>query len=300
MSQQYTNSKTESKSLDNLKANCEACFGLCCTALPFAASADFAIDKAAGQPCSNLQSDFRCGVHRDLRKLGFKGCTVYDCFGAGQQISQVTFGGRTWREQPESAHKMFQVFPTMWQLHELLWYLNEALSFRAAADLQDGLQAALAETERMVALDPDSLLKLDVPAWRAEVNKLLLRASELVREEELRRIKGSSSRRRTYGRGADLIGANLKGADLRAANLRGAYLIAANLRNADLRKADLIGVDFRDADLRGADLSGSLYLSQAQINSALGDATTRIPPTLTRPAHWSQHKQGLSQQGITE
>ncbi|REK71293.1 pentapeptide repeat-containing protein [Paenibacillus paeoniae] len=283
----YSDTSASNESYSRLRADCERCFGLCCTALPFAASADFAIDKAAGQPCSNLQADYRCGVHRDLRKLGFKGCTVYDCFGAGQQISQVTFGGRDWRKQPESSKLMFEVFPAMWQLHELLWYMNEALSRLEAAEIHPELQAAIAETERLISLDADSLLKLDVSSWRAEVNQLLLRASELVRQDELSRMKGSAARRKTYGRGADLIGANLKGADLRAANLRGAYMIAANLSKANLRAADLIGVDFRDADLRGADLSGSLYLSQAQINSAKGDASTRIPPTLIRPAHWS-------------
>ncbi|MFF2886151.1 pentapeptide repeat-containing protein [Paenibacillus sp. NPDC057967] len=285
MSHPYTSS--EGSYSTRLHADCERCFGLCCTALPFAASADFAIDKHAGQPCPNLQTDHRCGVHRDLRKLGFKGCTVYDCFGAGQHVSQVTFEGRDWREHPESAKLIFEVFPAMWQLHELLWYLNEALTRPEAAEIHPELQRALDDTERLVLLDAESLLKVDVPGWRAEVNQLLLRSSELVRQNELRRMKGSSSHRKTYGRGADLIGANLKGVDLRAANLRGAYLIAANLRNADLRAADLIGVDFRDADLRGADLSGSLYLSQSQMNSAKGDASTRIPPTLTRPAHWS-------------
>ncbi|RJX39157.1 pentapeptide repeat-containing protein [Paenibacillus pinisoli] len=286
MSHPYTSSASSYSA--QLQADCERCFGLCCTALPFSASADFAIDKAAGQPCTNLQADYRCGVHRDLRKLGFKGCTVYDCFGAGQHVSQVTFEGRDWRSHPDHAQLMFEVFPAMWQLHELLWYMNEALTRPEAAEIHNELQRAIAETERLVSLDADSLLKVDVPGWRAEVNQLLLRASELVRQNELRRIKNpKGGRRKTYGRGADLIGANLKGADLRAANLRGAYLIAANLRDADLRSADLIGVDFRDADLRGADLSGSLYLSQAQMNSARGDAATRIPPTLTRPAHWS-------------
>jgi hypothetical protein len=31
-----------------LRADCERCFGLCCVAPAFAASADFAIDKDAG------------------------------------------------------------------------------------------------------------------------------------------------------------------------------------------------------------------------------------------------------------
>ncbi|MDF2646281.1 MAG: hypothetical protein K0Q73_2086, partial [Paenibacillus sp.] len=95
---------------------------------------------------------------------------------------------------------------------------------------------------------------------------------------------------KTYGRGADLIGANLKGADLRGANLRGAYLIAANLKGADLRVADLIGADFRDADLSGANLTDSIFLTQAQLNAAKGDGNTKLPPSLTRPTHWSKIK----------
>ncbi|WP_426445851.1 pentapeptide repeat-containing protein [Paenibacillus sp. S-38] len=272
-----------------LASDCESCFGLCCVALPYAASSDFAIDKQAGQPCPNLQSDFRCGVHRDLRELGFRGCTVYDCFGAGQQVSQVTFKGRDWRQAPETAGIMFEVFPLMRQLHELLWYLAEALTLEAARPIRDELGQAYQETERLTHLDSDSLLALNISAHRAEVNVLLLQTSELVRRDASRRLKGTDSKekQRNPGRGADLIGAKLKGANLRCANLRGAYLIAADLRGADLRAADLIGADFRDADLRGADLTGSLFLTQFQVNAAKGDAQTKLPPKLTRPPHWT-------------
>ena len=119
----------------NLLADCANCFGLCCVALPFAASADFAIDKPAGQPCPNLQQDSRCGIHQSLRTKGFPGCTVYDCFGAGQQVAQMTYHGRDWRQAPATAHQMFDVFRVMRQLHELLWYLAEALTRRSAEAL---------------------------------------------------------------------------------------------------------------------------------------------------------------------
>ncbi|MDD4239764.1 MAG: pentapeptide repeat-containing protein, partial [Desulfotomaculaceae bacterium] len=66
----------------------------------------------------------------------------------------------------------------------------------------------------------------------------------------------------------------------------GAYLIAADLRGVDLSGTDFIGADFRDADLRGADLTRSIFLTQAQLNAAKGDAGTRLPPALTRPTHW--------------
>lgn len=271
-----------------LRGDCENCFGLCCVALPFAASADFAANKEAGQPCVNLRADFRCGVHDTLRERGFRGCTVYDCFGAGQKVSRVTFGGKDWREFPESAKTMYDVFPVMWQLHELLWYLEEALTLQAATPVHDQLGQALGETERLTDLPPDALLELEVSAHRAKVNALLLETSELVRTEARSRHQGPlHPPKKKLGRGADLIGAKLSGADLRFANLRGAYLIAADLRGADLRAADLIGADFRDADIRGADLTGSLFLTQTQLNAAKGDAGTKLPASLTRPQHWA-------------
>jgi uncharacterized protein YjbI with pentapeptide repeats len=270
----------------NLQSDCESCFGLCCVALPFAASADFAFNKDAGQPCHNLQADFHCGIHKNLRQQGLKGCTVYDCFGAGQKVSQITFGGKDWRQVPASAKQMFAVLPIMKQLHELLWYLTEALTLLSARSIHNALNTAIKETEHLTLLSPDSLMKLDMPAHRANVNELLLRTSDLVRSEALSLPKPSSGRRKIYDRGSDLIGAKLKKADLRGANLRGAYLIAADLRGADLRAADLIGADFRDADLSGADLTESIFLTQAQLNSAKGDASTKLPPSLAIPSHW--------------
>ena len=263
----------------SLRADCERCFGLCCVAPAFSASADFAIDKAAGQPCPNLQQDFRCGIHARLRQEGFPGCTVYDCFGAGQKVAQVTFGGRDWRSAPQTAQQMFAVFAIMRQLHELLWYLTEALTLQPVGPLHDALSVALDETERLTCQRPDAVTEIDVAAHRRHVNTLLARTSE--------RVRGAAHRRTVDHRGADLIAAGLAGADLGGANLRGARLIGADLRGADLRMADLTGADLRAADLRGADLRGAIFVIQSQVDAAKGDATTTLPQSLIRPAHWS-------------
>lgn len=178
-------------SFHSLRADCESCFGLCCVALPFAVSADFAVNKDAGKPCSNLQSDFRCSTHKNLRKSGFKGCTVFECFGAGQKVSQVTFEGVDWREGPEHAKKMYDVFPIMHQLHEMLWYLNEALTLKVTSLIYGEIRDAIEETERLSRLSPDLLMKINVPLHRADVNTLLLRTSELVWMESRHEYKGS-------------------------------------------------------------------------------------------------------------
>jgi uncharacterized protein YjbI with pentapeptide repeats len=261
----------------DLVADCSQCFGLCCVALAFEKSADFPIDKRAGEPCRNLRPDFSCGIHSRLREEGFRGSAVYDCFGAGQQVAQVTFGGTSWREAPETSAPMFAALPVMRQLHEMLWYLAEALTLPAAEALQPEIEQAYAATAALTRTRPDALTTLDLPGHRADVDPLLQRTSELVR----------APHRGPERRGADLIGAKLGSADLRGADLRGALLIAADLRGADLREADLIGADLRDADLRGADLTGSLFLTQTQVNAAQGDARTRIAAVLARPAHWA-------------
>ncbi|KAA9028451.1 pentapeptide repeat-containing protein [Niallia endozanthoxylica] len=274
------------KSRDTLRADCANCFGLCCVALPFAASADFAVDKDSGTPCSNLQEDFRCRIHTNLRQKGFRGCAVYECFGAGQKISQITFDGKDWRDNPETAKDMFEVFPIMQQLHEILWYLTEALSRKETVSIHSDLQKSIEKTEELTFLPPDSLMELDIPVLRAEVNTLLLRTSELVRAEAIQKNRKSTRRQKPYGRGTDLIGANLRKKDLSGANLRGALLIAADLREADLRYSDVIGADFRDANLSGADLTGSIFLTQDQLNSAKGNPRTKLPQDLKHPSHW--------------
>lgn len=262
-----------------LRADCARCFALCCTAPAFSKSADFAVTKPAGQPCRNLQADFRCGIHGALRQRGFSGCTVYDCFGAGQHVSRITYGGRDWRSAPETAAQMFEVFGVVRHLHELLWYLAEARRRAPAPALHEALDTATLEIERLVDTDAEALAKLDVASHRARISALLLEVSERVRAG----VPGPGANHR----GAVLVGADLRGADLRGANLRGAVLLGANLRGADLRVADLVGADLRAADLRGADLTDALFLVQSQLLAARGDGRTKLPSHLDRPAHWA-------------
>lgn len=281
-----------------LRGDCAQCFALCCVALSFAPSADFAVGKKAGVPCGQLRDDHRCGIHDRLRERGFAGCTVYDCFGAGQHVSQVLFKGRDWRRSsPEDARLMFEVFPVVRRLHEMLRYVTEALTLPQARALHAELRRTLARTEELACQSPADILELDVDAHQQEVNVLLLEASRLARAgaggrgggqgQGGRRGRAGGQGRGKNRRGGDLVGARLKGADLRGADLRGALLIAADLTGADLRHADLIGADLRDADLTGADLTGALFLTQPQVNSARGGPDTRLPGSVVVPAHWT-------------
>lgn len=271
----------------HLSADCEQCFGLCCVALPYGKSSDFAFDKASGTPCPNLRTDNRCGIHTQLRQKGFKGCTVYDCFGAGQKLSQVTYAGKDWRDHPESANEMFDCLPALRQLHELLSYMKEMMMRPETSSLHSAFGELYEEIERLSNLEPAALLRLDIANYRSSVNQLLVQASEMVRANVPPTAHGQGQSKKSKKRtGSDFFGANLKGADLRGASFRGALMIAADLRYADTRNADWIGADLRDTDLGDADLRGGIFLTQSQINAAKGNVNTKLPDHLNIPSHW--------------
>lgn len=98
-------------------------------------------------------------------------------------------------------------------------------------------------------------------------------------------------------RGVNLVEAKLGKASLLHTNLADARLSASDANGVDLRWANLHGAqldgtDLTEANLEGADLSGALFLTQEQLNSARGDATTKLPEAdsdgnaLVRPSSW--------------
>ena len=265
-----------------LRPDCSQCFALCCTAFGFARSADFAVDKPPATPCSNLAADFSCTIHDRLRARGFAGCTVFDCFGAGQAVSRRLFNGTSWREDPETATDMFAAFRILRQLHEMLWHLAQAVAAAYSADTADEMRQVESNVRTVAEGRLGEVLAADVATLHLQVGEALRWVSEEVRAGHI----DDAPRPAHLAPGSDLAGANLAGVVLCGADLRGACLIAADLRGADLTAVDLLGADLRDARLDGADLSRALFLTQAQVAAARGSAATRLPAGLARPGHW--------------
>ncbi len=269
----------------NLRPDCKNCFGFCCAALPFAHTDGFPADKPAEQPCTNLQMDFKCRVYGELGDLGLKGCVAYDCFGAGQRVAQVAYGGTNWRRKPEAIGQMFRVFGVMQELHEILWYLCEAHSLLEGTARADA-EVLLQGLEIVSQLGPEQLLELDLEKYREKASAHIKKAAE----EAQSRVPGGLAlypvQKLAPKRRLNLMGADLKNTDMVSADLRGAYLKGADLRGADLSFADMLGADTRDADLRGANLEKSIYLTQMQVNAARGDTATKLPAWMQRPPHW--------------
>ena len=126
-----------------LQADCSQCFALCCVLLPFSAGESFPETKASGHPCHNLGADDRCRIHATLTEDGWSGCVAFDCFGAGQQVAQVTYAGVSWREGGNLG-EMAAVLSVMRQLHEMLALLDEAV--------RRGASNAVPWVERLVGL----------------------------------------------------------------------------------------------------------------------------------------------------
>jgi uncharacterized protein YjbI with pentapeptide repeats len=119
---------------------------------------------------------------------------------------------------------------------------------------------------------------------------------------------GAAKFNKAYLKGTVFLDADLNGADLSEANLESAVLSLAHLREARFYNAHLEGADISNASLEGAnlygahleraylrgthleraDLSRAVGLLEAQLRDAHGDAETKLPEGLARPAHWER------------
>jgi hypothetical protein len=112
----------------HLRADCGACCGLCCVALPFEAFQGFGFDKPAHAACRHLDAAHRCSIHGALAARGFRGCSAYDCLGAGQRVTVQLFKGAAWSDSPRTGARMFEAFRKVRALHELMALVQTALS----------------------------------------------------------------------------------------------------------------------------------------------------------------------------
>jgi hypothetical protein len=114
-----------------LRADCARCCGLCCVGPAFDADQGFGFNKPAHTPCTNLDTDFRCTIHSELRQRGFPSCQTFDCYGAGQRVTQRLFAGKSWQTSPELATRMFDAYRRYRSLHELMALLDAAITLAA-------------------------------------------------------------------------------------------------------------------------------------------------------------------------
>lgn len=267
-----------SELLKTLLIDCEECCGLCCTALYCTKTDGFPEDKVAGKPCKNLRDDFKCEIHNKLADKHLKGCMSYDCFGSGQKVTQDIYAGVDWKKSPKQADEMFQVFLIVYQLHQMLWYLIEAANLISEENLQDKIKTMIDENVKMTQMSPEKIIALDLEEYRGRVNSALKETCKLVHSE----IQNSSDQNHIM----DCIGKNFKNKNLDGKDFSMTLLIASNFEGCSLRGTNFLGADMRDTNFKNANLSQSLFLTQMQINSAIGNSNTKLPLNLTMPEIW--------------
>ena len=286
----------------HLAADCSRCCGLCCTALYFSKVEGFPGDKEAGIPCIQLCEDFSCRIHSSLSGRRLKGCINYDCFGAGQTVTEIVFEGKSWCQLPDP-EEMFRIFLVELTLHEAMWYLEEAALLRPAAALRPRIHAALTDLEKLAGGSRQTLTEEGIRDTITAANGLLKETIRLTLDYAAsqtmpskkgrapRSARSSACSRKipeTNGAGPlRYLGYHFQGADLSAMDFSSSFLIAADLKGCRLFGTCFLGTDLRDADLRGTDLREAFFLTQMQINAAKGSRDTRLPSWLKMPDHWN-------------
>lgn len=96
--------------MSNFRADCSSCCGLCCVVPDLLAAQGFRVDKPAETPCVHLNDVHRCSIHALRQMHGYPACESFDCFGAGQWITQHLFGGAKWTDSFDLASQMFAAY----------------------------------------------------------------------------------------------------------------------------------------------------------------------------------------------
>jgi hypothetical protein len=155
-----------------LRAECARCCGLCCVAAAFDADQGFGFDKPAHTACRNLDRNHRCIIHDELRVRGFPACASFDCFGAGQWVTQQLFAGKSWQTSPEIAARMFRLYACYRVLHELMALLELAMRRVPRADAVP-LEQCLRKIEGICQAGVDLDCGIEVDALSKSVRALV-------------------------------------------------------------------------------------------------------------------------------
>jgi hypothetical protein len=128
--------------MSNFRADCDRCCGLCCVVPDLLAVQGFRVDKPAETPCAHLNELHRCSIHGTRQVQGYTACGGFDCYGAGQWVTQSLFKGAHWTDSPDVARQMFAAYRYWVPRFEAAALLEAALP-HVRDDARDTLMAAM-------------------------------------------------------------------------------------------------------------------------------------------------------------
>ena len=153
--------------MSRFRANCSKCCGLCCVVPSFFAAQGFGENKRAEAPCAHLVRGSRCSIHATRELHGYIACQGFDCYGAGQWITQDLFNGATWSDAADMAQAMFDAY-RFWQPR-----------FEAAALLEASLPFVRANARHTIAERIERLSSTDSSGAGVSIDSLQLRRDTL-------------------------------------------------------------------------------------------------------------------------
>ncbi|MEG0330439.1 MAG: pentapeptide repeat-containing protein [Longicatena sp.] len=262
---------------EEIQSDCEKCCGLCCVALYFSKVDGFPKDKKAGMPCLNLEQNFKCKVHNELKEKQLRGCLSYDCFGAGQKVTQDIFGNRNWRNMVDEKDKIFAVYLKVFELHQILAYLLEASLLYVGKEMQDDIRGLIDENMEITKKRPEEIVVYSLEDYHNRVSVIL---KKITRNIENLYVKDKINIRES------LVGKKFCGKNVKGMNASMQLLLAANFKGCDLEGVNLLGADVRDMNVCDADLRECVFLTQMQLNAMCGNENTQLPWFLKTPSSW--------------
>lgn len=209
-----------------------------------------------------------------------KGCIGYDCFGAGQHVTQCIYEGETWQTSQEQSKEIFDVFVIIFQLYQIRYFLEESRIVIPAKELWSDIENLINENDVLCNSTIQSILDIDIEGYRNKVNVLLKQVCASI----IMSFKHNNNKKNL----TEFLGKSFKKRDMSGLDLSMKLLIATNFDSCIFDGTIFLGADTRDANFSNADLRESVFLTQGQINSAKGNRSTKLPKHLDYPVTWKQ------------
>lgn len=206
-----------------------------------------------------------------------KGCIGYDCFGAGQYVTQCIYKGETWQTSQEQSEEIFDVFLVIFQLYQMRYFLEESKIIIPAKELWSDIQNLISENEALCKSTPQDILDIDIESYRNRVNIILKQVCSFIKKS----FKNSDNKGIT-----DFLGRNFTKRNMSGLDLSMKLLIGSNFDSCIFDGTIFLGADTRDTNFNNSDLREAVFLTQGQINSAKGNRNTKLPKHLDSPVTW--------------
>lgn len=135
----------------------------------------FAASKERGEACSRLRPDGSCSIYDRRMEEGFAGCIGFECFGAGQYVTQNHGGNSEWQADPKLLARMVDSFLAIRRAFELLWLAGHAKQGASADEVFEAAQAIEDSLREIIEHHGQGGKVQDLAGFERDLRELLVR-----------------------------------------------------------------------------------------------------------------------------